>query len=269
MRALALFISLLGYQPFLWANTFGTTGALMGAHAATNQLDISWTPQWSNLKAYYRFDGKLGALASADVVPDLFGTSNATTTAAGMSYAAGKLEQGLTFNGTANLTIPRTSPANVCTSVTIMMWVKWNATTATSWAALAGNYNPSACTDYGWYIQQHSNTKTMEFSINTSGNLNQADPTIANVFDGTWRHVAITISSSQALIYVDGVLDKTISIIMGGGVCSPTAPLNFGGPMCDTRVPSGAMIDEFAIFNAILTAPEISTIYNRQKNGIQ
>ncbi|WP_413587035.1 LamG domain-containing protein [Bdellovibrio sp. HCB274] len=269
MRALVLSSLLLLLSPNLRAQAFGTTGAMMAANTATNQLDISWTPQWSNLKAYYRLDGKVGAIAASAVVPDLFGTSNATATASGLSFANGKLEQGLTFNGVTNITIPRTSPANVCTTVTILMWIKWNATTATSWASVAGNYNGSACTDAGWYVQQNSNTKKLELSLNTSGGNNQSTSSTADVFDGTWRHVAITISATQALIYVDGALDKTLAIVAGTGVCSPTAPLNLGGPMCDSAVPSGAMVDEFAIFNTVLTAPQISTIYNRQKNGIQ
>ncbi|WP_413557988.1 LamG domain-containing protein [Bdellovibrio sp. HCB209] len=269
MRSIT-FLFLLTIAPFaLQANTFGTTGALLAAQTATNQLDISWTPQWSNLKAYYRMDGKTGTIAASAIIHDLFGTSNGTTSASGLSYAVGKLEQGLTFTTSSSVTIPRTSPANVCTNSTIMMWVKWNATTSNWWTSIAGNFNQNSCTDAGWYFQQHSNTKKIEITINTSGNNNQSDYSTGDVLDGTWHHVAITIASSQMLMYVDGTLDKTISIIMGTGVCSPTAPISFGSTMCADPLPSPAMLDEIAIFNSILTASDILTIYNRQKNGVR
>lgn len=270
-----LSVLLLTSHSSAFGNPFGTTGALMGANTATNQLDNSWTPQWSDLKAYYRLDGKVGAISSSAIVPDLFGTSNGTTSAAGLSFAAGKLEQGVVFNGAPGISIPRTSPANVCTNLTIMFWIKWNATTSNWWTSIAANLNPAATngcastTDYGWHIQQHSNTKALEVTVNTSGNYNQADYTTVNVYDGTWRHVAVTIAASQVKIYIDGTLNKTIGIVLGTGVCSQTAPIRLGGQICDDPLTSGAMMDEFAIFSSVLTAAQITTIYNRQKDGIR
>lgn len=247
--------------------TMGAFAALQAANTATNQHDNSWTPKWSNLVAYLKLDGKIGAMASPYTLPDLSGNSNGTGSAAGLSFAAGRIEQGVTFDGTRYISIPKTAPANVCTSLTIMFWVKWNATSGTSWVNVAGNYNGSACTEAGWLFQQNSNTQKMEFSINSSGGTNQSTATNASVFNGNWRHVAVTISSTQALIYIDGTLDKTHPITLGTGVCSPNAPITLGGPMCDSALSSGAMLDEFAVFNEILTAGEISTIYNRQKDG--
>lgn len=249
------------------AQAGGSFAALTAANMSTNQLDNSWTPKWSNLVAYLKMDGLVGAMASPYTVPDLTGNSNGTGSAAGLSFAAGRLEQGVTFDGTRYISIPKTSPANVCTNLTIMFWVKWNATSGTSWRNIAGNYNGSACTEAGWYLQQNSNTQKMEVSINSSGGTNQSTATNASVFNGSWRHVAVTFAASAANIYIDGALDKNQSINLGTGVCSPNAPITLGGPMCDSAIPSGAMIDEFAVFNVVLTAGEISTIYNRQKNG--
>jgi hypothetical protein len=252
-----------------FANPFGSTAALISANMATNQLDSSWTPAWSNLKAYYRMDGKVGALASPYTVPDLSGNSNGTGSGAGLTFAAGRLEQGIAFDGTNYVSIARTSPANVCSNLTIMMWVKWSAGTGYSWTNLAGNFNGSSCTQSGWYMQQYNNTQRMELTLNTSAGTNQSGATVGNVFDGTWRHLVVTIGATQALIYIDGTLDKTNSITLGTGVCSPTAPITLGGPMCDNALKSGAIIDEFAIFDTVLSAGQISTIYNRQKNGVR
>src|SRR5437868_14535650 len=67
--------------------------ALLAANMATNQLDNSWTPQWSSLKAYWRMDGKAGATANAYVMTDLFGTANATASGAGRPFVTAGLGQ--------------------------------------------------------------------------------------------------------------------------------------------------------------------------------
>lgn len=266
--ALALF-SVLSAAESGFATPFATQAALVAAQTATNELDNSWTPKYSNLKGYWRMNGKVGAIASGFAVKDYFSSgSDAICTGAGTSFAAGRLEQGIVFDGNRSFNIPQASQANICNNITVMLWVKWNAPNTVNWTTLVGNWN--GCSGNGWYIQQGGTSKTLEISLNTTAGTNQTLDSVSAPLDGNWHHVALTLSSGGAInLYIDGALDKSGTYSPGTGVCSSSAPISIGGALCGTTLQSGAMLDELAIFNSVLTLSDIQTIYNRQKNGVR
>ena len=232
-----------------------------------NHLDSSWTPQWSNLKAYWKMDGVTGAIASGATVRDYFGTSNGTTNGAGLSYVAGKISQGISFDNSHYINVPRTSPANVCTAMTAVMWVKWSAPTSPTYGSLFRSWNNCA-SDAAWGLEQNDNTKKISVSVNTTAAFNQALFSNGAPLDGSWHHLALSISAAGAgILYIDGVQDSTATFSMGAGICSPTVALAIGGTACASPMGSGGVLDEFAIWSSVLTPSEILTIYNRQKNG--
>lgn len=234
----------------------------------TAQLDPAWTPQWSNLKAYWKMDGN-GAISSGYAMKDYFGNSTATSNAAGLSFVIGKLSQGVQFDGTNYFTIPKTAAANVCTAMTVMLWVKWNAPASPGWGSLINSWNGCSTTDAGWNIVQNGATKTTQFSVNTSAAANYVASNTSDVFDGNWHHIAVTVTAGGVIkIYADGVQEGTTTTSMGTGICTTTTTMTFGGARCSSPLGSGAILDEIAIWNAVLSVSEIQTIYNKQRNVI-
>lgn len=235
---------------------------------ASNELDPSWTPQWSSLKAYWKMNGAVGSVASGTTLPDTLGTSNAVSSAAGLSFSAGKINQAVAYNGTAYFTAPNASPWNICSNLTVMVWVKWNAPASPGWAAIMGNTKGASCnTDPSWMFIQDNAAKSARVNLTTSGIAGCYLISTGSPLDGNWHHLAFTYNSTGTLrFYIDGVEDSNRTCAIGGGVCSATEDLRIGGTSCTGSLGSGGLLDEVAVFNTILTATEISTIYNRQKN---
>ena len=248
------------------AQSFAGPAPLMAANAACNGLDLGWTPAYSSLVAYLPMNGLLGGVASGAKVNDVFGTSNGTTNGAGLTYTAGKLEQAIKFDGSHYISIPNSAPANVCAAITVMFWVKWNAPNTSNYAALVSNWNGCG-TDAAWAVVQSGTTQRIQISVNTTATFNQNLFGTTTPLDGSWHHIAVTITAAGAgILYVDGAVDNSKSYSEGAGICSPTTPILIGTGNCAASFP-GTMA-EFSIWSTVLTQTQIQTIYNRQVNGI-
>ncbi len=83
----------------------------------------------------------------------------------------------------------------------------------------------------------------------------------SNVQDGQWHHVAATIDSSGAKLYVDGVLENQNSVPgrwTGGNAAIGRSLTGYPGYY-------SGLADEVMIFNRPLSASEIKQIYDTQK----
>src|SRR5262249_29697257 len=81
------------------------------------------------------------------------------------------------------------------------------------------------------------------------------------VNDGQWHHLAAVVTSSQGVLYVDGVAG-TAQAISGLGLNS-ARPIIFGNdPCCGGRFFSG-IIDEVRIWNIALSQTQIKTTMNQ------
>lgn len=96
---------------------------------------------------------------------------------------------------------------------------------------------------------------------------------VANVLDNQWHHVAFTydgLSSASGLkIYVDGALAATSTGLdtLGDSIANnETAGLNIGTRMDGAAHTFAGGIDEVAIFDHVLTAGEMTSVY---QNGVE
>jgi hypothetical protein len=81
------------------------------------------------------------------------------------------------------------------------------------------------------------------------------------VGDGQWRHVAITFSSGSHRLYIDGVLDGSSSAF-GTISNTPGIPLTIGAWTGHGHGYSTSVIDDFKVFNSVLTQAEIQALIN-------
>ena len=83
-----------------------------------------------------------------------------------------------------------------------------------------------------------------------------------NSLDDSWHHMALVYSEGQTQLYIDGVLEDTVSR-------APTGTLKYIGTSFDGvngSNPQGfrAPLDEFIVFDSALTANDVRTIYTNQ-----
>lgn len=77
-----------------------------------------------------------------------------------------------------------------------------------------------------------------------------------------WTHVAVTFDSQRLQLFVNGKLARTHSLPVCGPIAE-TGGLVIGGHRAGEGRNFDGMIDEVAIWNRVLSASEIDTIYNK------
>tara|TARA_A100001201_G_scaffold134512_1_gene122196 strand:+ start:13 stop:693 length:681 start_codon:yes stop_codon:yes gene_type:complete len=117
-------------------------------------------------------------------------------------------------------------------------------------------YNPS---NVGFHFNPDSNTSSSSSVTIGSG---------VNVGFGNWFHVCVTSRKSSGVyeskVYINGDLEAT-----SGLVPSSTfhGQINIGAQRTpDSQGPSNCHIGNFLLYNKVLAASEISTIYNAHKS---
>ncbi|MBT3985897.1 hypothetical protein HOD38_04140 [archaeon] len=182
------------------------------------------------------------------------------------SSSAGKVGDGVLFNSgydddgygyvTDDVTLDFTD------EFTIMFWMK-KSTSGTGYEALVSKSQliGFSFTAYGVSVNEGD---TITFTTGP----NQLEGSI-DVVDNQWHHVAVVKTDSfrnqKKLIYVDGVLDSSVSY--SSSVSVNEVDLNFG------RSPSGSLyyhgyLDEVALFNDALTASEVEDLYDLGTEGL-
>lgn len=193
--------------------------------------------------ARYPFDGNANAAAGA---PN--GTTSGTP-----SYVAGVNGQAISLNGTdAYVTLPSgTASSDV---ITIAMWLYAGSTT--TWQRV---FDFGSGTSAYMFLTPYSSAGTLRFAI-TSGSgeqtLNITAPTV-----GQWVHVVVTLGANVGRLYVNGVLRDTETISI-----KPTdfpRNINYIGKSQFSSDPLfNGRVDEFLIFNQVLSASQIAALAN-------
>jgi len=98
--------------------------------------------------------------------------------------------------------------------------------------------------------------------INTDSSQNPIAST-SQISTGSWFNIVVTVNpGTEAKIYINGSLDKTTSI---PAVQKADTPLSIGGWTNNSSGFAGGfdgLIDEVAIFDSLLTATDVTAIYN-------
>ena len=221
-------------------------------------LTVKGVTNGINTLAYWKFDEDTGTTLNDATGNGYTGSFSGTT---GSQWVIGKINSGLSFNGTNNFVSLGGSLS--VTNVTVAAWIK--TTTNGRLIFNAQSNNPLIYLSVGPTSAGGTNNKVVAYFRTLSGSVLVASGA-TNVTDGNWHYVAVVrnVSSQQVLIYVDGNLDSTISYTDTGTI---TAALNGIGGVGGGSNFSGT-IDEVGIWNQALNATQISELYN-SGNGLQ
>ncbi|WP_432671334.1 LamG-like jellyroll fold domain-containing protein [Flavobacterium sp. SM2513] len=161
----------------------------------------------------------------------------------------------LNFDGNADhVVLPSSTDFNFTNQMTVEFWMNSNFTPQ-QWDALVTKG------DNSWRIALTASGK-----INFAGNGAFGDVTsVATVTDGAWHHVAVTYNGSNAVIYIDGTLDKTIT---GTGILNTsTYQVALGANLQNTGRTYNGNMDEVRIWNIARTASQIAQSKNCELQG--
>lgn len=228
---------------------------------ATRALDLISTtsPRWTNNRRTFTLNGTVGAIANGAAITGTFGGAaptpvNATASnsnGTGMAYVNTERSQGVNFDGVddyvsvaANV-LPATNSAR-----SIAFWIKPTSTGSDEPITF---YGTNVATQ-GYGVNILSDGKVQHSIIGT-----ECTSTGAITF-GSYNHVAVTLTGTTGLIYINGALDSTCTFgatpNTGGGT------LYIGTDLTTSNFYEGE-IDDIAYWNTVLTAGEVNTLYIR------
>jgi hypothetical protein len=246
-----------GVKPPLYADAGlvnGTTyyyvvSATNSVGESSNSTLVSVTP--TDLMNHWKFDEGSGMVAT-----DSAGGDNGTL-ASTASWTAGKVSGAMHFNGTSNSYV--SLPAGLVTNLndfTIATWVKVD--TNATWARIfdfgigTGNY---------MFLAPASGGNTLRYAITTSSTGGEQQINNSTVLStGVWHHVAVTLSDTNGILYLDGAAVGTNSnMTLRPSTLGNTTQNYFGKSQWADPVLIGNL-DDFRIYNRALSAAEISSL---------
>ena len=205
-------------------------------HAMIGSLGGGSSPKWDGIQAYYKLD---------NTVLDSVNT-NDLTLVNGTTYATGKVNNGLTFDGVNDYVSIPTSLFDFTGDFTINMWVNFpsngvyglwqNASGGNGWMYLATNVIR--------YIGPSDLSQLLSTTVFTTN---------------TWYMVTITRKlSTRTRMYINGALESSDTITANFASNTTNRCL---GRVNNAYVLNGKM-DEVSFFNVEKTASDITAIYN-------
>ena len=182
---------------------------------------------------------------------DIMGTNNGTLEN-GATFAAGMAGQSFSFDGTDDyLQVPDSASLDLTSQITIDAWIN----PAALGRRVVDKITAGASDGYLLDIWPGN----VRFIVGNQG-VNGSTP----LTSGAWTHIAATYDGSQMRVYVNGVLDGSLTTNIAIPVNS--LPLRIGADQNGSNQFNG-LIDEVEIFNRALSAAEIQSIYTAGSDG--
>ncbi len=228
--------------------TLGADGLKFCATAARQRLidDYNWTFVADNfgcsgLVAYYPFSGNAndqttnninGTVSGAVLTTDRFGEANS-------AYY---------FNGNQNIITGSSNALKVSTKLTLSAWV-FQESSGGHIAVQGTSLDPT-----GYWEWQP--TRLSSNNIGTASSTKVTSQSLSN----RWVHVVVTFNSGSTRFYYDGVLSEEVTASFSS-FSSVSAGLKIGERSNGSGGDFVGKIDDFKLFNRVLTAEEINDLF--------
>ena len=209
------------------------------------QLTVNAIP--SGLRAAYAFNEGINTTTA-----DASGNANTGTLTNGPVWTTqGKYGNGLTFDGLNDfVSVPDNATLDLGGTGTIEAWVRLNAINRWNSVVAKGNSNSDPAHNYAMEITDANIILCILGNGTSSRVLSSSTPMTA----GQFRHLACTWNGTTLSLYIDGVLNTSVTQnLTPAGNTSPLYIGQFGG---NSDRLSG-IIDEVRIYNRALSQAEI------------
>jgi len=222
----------------------------------------------TSLVAHFDFDSNIN-----DSSPNFLNVTNTLTNINSVTYNTSDFKRGTasaSFNGSNCFQITNNDFRFTPNEITIAMWVKPTLTgTASVQSLVTCRESISPFTNlrgYMIYISPANKLQVITGGGTSSWSGDESSAAVPVFVNGVWTHIAITISRNTSLltVYTNGVFRETTSrSYISTANTSQQLRIGAGGDSSPNFfVKTGTLIDDFRLYNRILTDPEIANIYS-------
>src|SRR3989344_4153667 len=177
-------------------------------------------------------------------------------------YLEGKKGQSVFFDGADDyINISHNEPINLKNNFTISLWIDIDDST-TGYIFTKGNF--TCCNQKGTSLRYNPATKKLELFI-IDWPLMSAGFVIPNVLEDGWHHAALVFDGTNASVYIDGYLGRTMEF---SGSIENINSLTLGYKPGDEAFFRGSL-DEVQVYKRALSQAEIASLYNSDLNNYQ
>ena len=155
----------------------------------------------------------------------------------------------MTFDGTNYFDCGNDSSLTPINEISISLWIKTNTTSQTQFSGPLDKH-VSGTGGYQFFFPNSSSSE-IKFAL---GNPKVSLTSTTQVGDTNWHHILATCDNVNCKLYIDGVLESTVSANLS--TLSNSENLKIGGDGVSTFYFNG-QIDEVAIFDTALNAGQI------------
>lgn len=216
------------------------------------EMDSTWAPAWANVLGYWKFNEKTGTTVNATI-----GTNG--TAGSGTSFSKGKLNGAISIDSvTDSMAISNSTYSG--STMSISFWINISNYGSTGvWRSIISKCCNGGNREFGLWLYSGTNA-TLHWS--SWSNVNSATQLNLN----QWYHITLTLNNatSTGQIYINGILSTSGTLNYGG---TGTTPLYIGrNPGSEPYNTAVFKMDELAIWNTVLTAAQVQTLFSRQSS---
>ena len=216
---------------------------LLSVLFALSLTQVGYAALTDGLVAYYKLDESSGNAS------DSSGAGNTLTNSGTTAFTTGKINNGVNFTATAGQRLSITSALGY-TSTVDRTWAYWVKTTT-----FVGYLVDNTLTDTTGRMLMYQNTPTSDIRLWVNGN----ELATSALTAGTWYYIVITKSGSTYTFYLN---NSSLGTVSPGAVVGYTKNLFYLGSSFVGGSEGNAVVDEFGIWSRVLSATEISQLYN-------
>jgi len=213
----------------------------------------------TGLVGYWNMDESSGTTAA-----DSSGNGRNGTLVNGATWVAGKVGNAVNLDGNNDyVSLPIGPLISSLTNCTVAAWVKWDTDDGDDWHRI-WDFG-TGTTYYMYLVIDNGNSDTPQFTITTDGSGDDEDTVAPSVLSfNTWHHIAITINAATHThrMYINGsyVAQNTHGYLDPHDLGNTNKNYLGRSNYSDDPYFNGKM-DDVRIYNYVLTATEISQLY--------
>ena len=218
---------------------------------SSNSIEVSATP--AEMFGWWKFDATSGTTAA-----DSGSGGNPGTLQSGATWVVGAISNAVHLNGTANgyVSLPM-GLVSALNDFTISTWVKVDANA--TWARV---FDFGSGTGSYMFLAPASGGTSVRYAITTRQRRRAAVEPRRQSFDGRWHHLAVTLSGSTGVLYVDGVpADTNLNMTLKPSSLGSTTQNYIGKSQWPDPNLTGS-VDDFRIYSRALNATEVAALAN-------
>lgn len=202
---------------------------------------------------------------------DEVGTNNGTVNGATLTTDRfGNSNKAYSFNGSSDYIIVPQNSDNDLNSLTngisISAWINPTVLPSAGLVSIVTKWCSALNEQYGMFLNMFGQTLVAIRVVNNSG-ITSPNTSVT----GTWYHLVFTYdkTTNEHKVYVDNVNTLTQTAVGTYTNSTDATSLSFGAQACDINGGSASpgryfngKIDDIRIYNRVLTANEVTTLYN-------